>query len=116
MKLVSEAVEMEVPEGHVGIPIDANLARLALIAVDGLNKLSGAELMKLQNMLQANFGGANPTAKNVGAMFRIVGFTFATALQEARDKRVQEKSQGGTTEDTKHTKGGGDASDDSEAS
>jgi hypothetical protein len=91
--LVSEAAEIEVPEGHVGIPIDQNLARLALIAFDGLNKLSGAELMKLQGMLQADFGGKKATAKNVGAMFRIVGFTFSQALHEAREKRIQEEKE-----------------------
>ena len=97
---MSDAAAIDVPEGHVGIKIDDNLARLALIAMDGLNKLSGAELMKLQGMLQANFGGKNPTAKNVGAMFRIVGFTFAQSLQEARDRRVEErKEQGGASDD-----------------
>lgn len=93
MKLVSDAVATEVPEGHVGIPIDANLARIALIAFDGLNKLPGPELMKLQGMLQADFGGKNATAKNVGAMFRIVGFTFSQALHEAREKRIQEEKE-----------------------
>ena len=96
---MSDAVEMDVPEGHVGIKIDEHLARLALIAFDGLNKLRGPELMKLQGMLQANFGGKTPTAKNVGAMFRIVGFTFATALQEARDKRVEERKEGADASD-----------------
>lgn len=85
--------EIPVPEGHVGIPIDEHLARLALMAFDGLNKLPGPELMKLQSMLQADFGGKKPTAKNVGAMFRLVGFTFANALHEAREKRVQEEEK-----------------------
>ena len=82
--------EIPVPDGHVGIPIDQDLARLALIAFDGLNKLSGAELMKLESVLKADFGVKKPTAKNVGAMFRIVGFTFAQALHEAREKRILE--------------------------
>jgi len=94
--LVSEAVHIDVPEGHVGIPIDEHLARLALMAFDGLNKLTGPELMKLQGMLQADFGGKKATAKNVGAMFRIVGFTFAQALHEARDKRVEEQKEQAT--------------------
>lgn len=104
MTLVSETAEIKVPKGHVGIPIDQNLARLALIAFDGLNKLSGAELMKLEGMLQANFGGKKATAKNVGAMFRIVGFTFSQALHEEREKRIQEGKEQA------------DASDNSEAS
>jgi hypothetical protein len=94
----------EVPEGHVGIRIDENLARLALIAADGLQRMSGAELMKLQSMLKANFGKVKPTAKNVSDMFRLVGFTFSQALHEAREKRIEEGKEQA------------DASDNSEAS
>lgn len=90
---MSDAVQIDVPEGHVGIPIDEHLARLALVAFDGFSRLQGPELMKLQGMLQADLGGKKPTAKNVGAMFRIVGFTFANALQEAREKRIQEEKE-----------------------
>lgn len=87
---------MDVPDGHVGIPIDQHLARLALIAADGFRQLPGAELIKLESMMQADFGGKKATAKNVGAMFRIVGFTFAMALHEAREKRIHEEKEQAT--------------------
>lgn len=104
MKLVSEvSFTNEVPEGHVGIRIDEHLARLALIAADGLQRMPSAELMKLQGMLQADFGGKKPTAKNVGAMFRIVGFTFSQALHEAREKRIQEGKEQANASDNIET-------------
>lgn len=80
---------IEVPAGHVGIPVEAQLAELALIAVDELQRLSSVELMKLQSMMQPKFSSRRPTAKEVGEMFQLVGFNFAMSLNGAREKATQ---------------------------
>lgn len=82
--------EMPVPDGHVGIPISSELARLALIAADGFKKLSGAELIKLDAQMKASIQMSKPTAKAVGNLMRILGFMFVMNLDEAREKRVQQ--------------------------
>ena len=50
---MSDAVQIDVPEGQVGIPIDEQLARFALIAFDGFSRLSGPELMKVDALFTA---------------------------------------------------------------
>lgn len=93
--------EMPVPDGHVGIPIDGQLAHLALMAADGFKKLSRVEILKLQSMLQVRLKNRAPSAKSVADMCRLIGFTFAMKLDETREQRIQEKKeQANASDDT----------------
>lgn len=93
--------QIVVPDGHVLFAIDPSLAQLALIAADGMRRLSGHELMKLQAIMNVSSKMKKPTAKTVGDLCRLIGFTFAMGLNDAREKRIQEeKEQANASDDT----------------